>query len=61
MISKIKNYVREVKTEMKSVSWPNRNELISATMIVILSTALLAFFIGVVDFALSTIIKILLR
>ena len=61
MIRKIKNYIREVKTEMKSVSWPNRSELISATAIVILSTALLAFFIGVVDFVLSTIVKILLR
>jgi len=46
---------------MKSVSWPNRQELISATAVVILSTALLALFIGVVDFVLSTIIKILLR
>jgi preprotein translocase subunit SecE len=54
-------FVTEVKVEMQKVSWPDKNELIGATAIVIVSTGLLAVFIGIVDLILSKFVGILLR
>ena len=61
IFSKITKFVTEVKVEMQKVSWSDRNELIGSTGIVIISTVLLAIFIGIVDLVLSRFINILLR
>ncbi|MBU4343071.1 MAG: preprotein translocase subunit SecE [Candidatus Omnitrophica bacterium] len=61
IFSKITKFVTEVKVEMQKVSWSDRNELIGSTGIVIISTALLAIFIGIVDLVLARFINILLR
>ncbi len=48
--AKIKKFILEVRTELKKVSWSTRQELISATMMVIVITAMLTTFIGAIDF-----------
>jgi preprotein translocase subunit SecE len=61
IFSRITNFITEVKVEMKKVSWSDRAELIGSTGIVIVSTALLAIFIGIADIVLSRFVAILLR
>ena len=61
IFSNITKFVTEVKGEMQKVSWSDRNELIGSTGVVIISTALLAVFIGMVDMVLARFINILLR
>lgn len=61
ILSRITKFITEVKVEMQKVSWSSKNELIGSTGIVIISTALLAIFIGIVDLILSRFISILLR
>ncbi len=61
IFSKITRFVNEVKVEMQKVSWSSKDELIGSTGIVIVSTALLAIFIGIVDLILSRFVNILLR
>ena len=61
IFSSIAKFVNEVKVEMQKVSWSDRNELMGSTGVVIVSTALLAIFIGIADVILSRIIAILLR
>ncbi len=60
IFSRFTKFVTEVKVEMQKVSWSDRNELVSSTGIVIISTALLAVFIGIVDLVLSRFISLLL-
>ncbi len=60
LFSKITKFISEVKVEMKKVSWSDKDELIGSTTIVIISTALLAVFIGVVDLILSRLVGLLL-
>ena len=50
---KIKTFLLEVKAELGKVSWSTRQELIGSTAAVILVTAILAVFIGIIDLALS--------
>jgi preprotein translocase subunit SecE len=61
IFSRIAKFITEVKVELQKVSWSDRNELIGSTGVVIISTALLAIFIGIVDLIISRIISILLR
>lgn len=63
----IKNYARinkfilEVKTELKKVSWSSRQELMAATLMVIVITALLVVFIGVVDLSFSRALRVVIK
>jgi preprotein translocase subunit SecE len=45
---------------MIKVSWPNKDELIGSTMVVLISLAILSGFIGMCDLVLSKIINIIM-
>jgi len=50
-MSKITEYFKETKTELKHVIWPNRNQTIYYTLIVIILSILIAYLLGIFDFA----------
>ncbi len=50
----------QVKTEMKKVAWPSREELISSTIVVLCSMIILALFIGVCDLVFSRVTNFLI-
>ncbi len=60
-IESAKQFLREVKTELKKVTWPSRKDSLSGTAIVLVTVFILAVFLGVVDTGLSNLIKMLLR
>jgi preprotein translocase subunit SecE len=53
-------FLREVKSELIKVNWPSQNELIGSTSVVIVITIMLAVFVGLIDFLLSTLLSRLL-
>jgi preprotein translocase subunit SecE len=61
MIEKIKQFFREVKVETKKVVYPNREELIGSTWVVIITVMVVSMFLGVVDLALAKIVGLALR
>ena len=61
MIAKIKKFIGEVLAEMKKVSWTTRRELVDSTLIVILSSFLLGMFVGVIDFAFSKGVAVIIK
>jgi preprotein translocase subunit SecE len=60
MANKFTNFFKDIKLEMAKVSWPNKDELIGSTVIVIVSLAILSVFIGVCDVVLSKIVNIIM-
>jgi len=60
-MNKAVRFVNEVRLELKKVSWPTRRELVNSTIVVIISVAILAIFIGFCDFIWSTVINFVLR
>jgi preprotein translocase SecE subunit len=58
---RIRKFLTEVITELSKVSWSTREELLGATWIVIVTTSMLALFIGTADFALSKFLRLILR
>ncbi len=55
-MAKITTFISEARVELKKVNWPSRKELIDSTKVVLITSFLLAAFIGVVDFILSQLI-----
>jgi len=55
-----KDYINELKLEMRRVTWPNRKQVQGTTMVVIFSVFLFAGYFEVVDSVLSRGVKGLL-
>ena len=56
-LGKVKKFLRGVKSELKKVNWPNKSQLISYTMVVIVTVVLVTAFIGAVDLVFSNLIR----
>jgi len=56
-----KQFLREVKTELKKVTWPSRKDTLSGTLVVLVAVFIIAIFLGIVDSGLSNAIKWLLK
>ncbi|MCB5259214.1 MAG: preprotein translocase subunit SecE [Candidatus Cloacimonetes bacterium] len=55
----VSRFFRDVRSEMKSVSWPGKNDLKEGTVVVIVMSAIVAIFLSMVDFGFSKILEIL--
>ena len=60
-IVQIKDFFREVRIELKKVTWPSRKETIAATGMVIFLSILVAFFLGLLDVGLAKAVGTILR
>lgn len=58
LMEKIKRFYREVRSEMKSVSWPNKADMKEGTIVVLVMSAIVAIFLSLVDFGFSKIVEI---
>jgi preprotein translocase subunit SecE len=54
-------FLREVKIELKKVSWPSRKQTIGSTIVVIAVVILISVFLGAVDIGLSSLIHVVLQ
>ena len=48
-----RQFLREVRAELKKVDWPSRRELISSTIVVLVTVTVLTAFVAALDFAFS--------
>ena len=61
LIDKGMQFLREVKVELKKVTWPTRKQTIGSTAVVLVLTMLISLFLGVVDIGLSGIIRLVFK
>lgn len=45
----VTHFYRDVKQEMKRVSWPSKNEVFSTTVVVVVAVTFFGFFLWAVD------------
>ncbi|MCE5334306.1 MAG: preprotein translocase subunit SecE [Desulfobacteraceae bacterium] len=55
-----RQYLREVVFELRKVVWPSRKETVGSTAVVLVIVGLSALFLGVVDFFLSRLVRLLI-
>ncbi len=51
------NYVKETKAELKHVSWPTKKQALAFTLLTIVISILVAFYLGLFDFLFSLILE----
>jgi preprotein translocase subunit SecE len=56
-INQVATFVRESRDELKKVTWPERDEVTSFTIVVIVAVVIVSLFLWIVDTFLMTIIQ----
>ncbi|SMD16388.1 preprotein translocase subunit SecE [Sporomusa malonica] len=59
--SRWKKFLREVKAELKKVTWPGKSELISYTGIVFVTVAVVAALIWLIDASFTQMLKAIIK
>jgi preprotein translocase subunit SecE len=60
-MQKIIQYLKDVRAEMIKVSWPAKNELLGATVLVIVLSLLMSIFVYTCDQIINRIVGLLLQ
>ena len=60
-MNKVGEFLGQVKAELEKVTWPTRKETYGTTLVVIVLVLLVCVYLWVIDTALSTSIRTLLK
>lgn len=60
-MSKVGQFLRESKAELKKVIWPSRDDVVSSVKVVIISTILIAIILGLLDFGFTQAFRAVMR
>lgn len=60
IFQKAVEFVREVKVELKKVTWPTRKQTTGTTIVVIIFVFVVAAFLGLFDLGLSKLVQVVL-
>lgn len=52
-------FLREVKTELKKVTWPTRQQTLGSTAVVLVLVLIISTFLGLVDMGLAGIVRLI--
>ena len=53
MLKKTRTFLTDVRVELKKVTWPNRQDTLSSTAVVIVVVFIISFYHGFIDILLS--------
>jgi preprotein translocase subunit SecE len=60
LVQKSTQFLREVKIELKKVTWPTRKQTMGSTLVVVILVVIISLFLGLVDMGLSSLIRVVL-
>ncbi|NIM13120.1 MAG: preprotein translocase subunit SecE [Candidatus Aminicenantes bacterium] len=57
IFQRIKNYLTEVKGELKKVTWPSKNDLQKTTIAVIILSIIFGIYLTLIDLSFQEVVK----
>jgi preprotein translocase subunit SecE len=60
-MSKVGQFFRESKAELKKVVWPSRDDVVSSVKVVIVSTVVMAVILGLLDWGFTEVFRTLMK
>jgi preprotein translocase subunit SecE len=60
MLRKTRSFLTDVRVELKKVTWPNRQDTLSSTVVVIVVVFIISFYLGFIDILLSRMVTSLI-
>jgi preprotein translocase subunit SecE len=59
-VDRVRDFVGEVQGEFQKITWPPQPEMVNGTIAVLVIVAVMATFLGIVDFGLSRVMQMVL-
>lgn len=53
-------FLKETKIELEKVTWPKKGETIRLTQVIIIVTLIVSFYLGLLDYLFSQLVKFLI-
>jgi preprotein translocase subunit SecE len=60
-IAELRTFLTEVRSELKNVTWPSRQEIVSTTVVVVATAVFFGFYLYSLDIVMSYLMKELVR
>ena len=60
-MSKVIQFIRESRAELKKVVWPTKEDVLSSIKVVLISTIIIAVILGALDLGFSELFRIVMR
>jgi preprotein translocase subunit SecE len=60
-MERLSTFLKDVRVESRKVTWPSREELQEATMVVLVTVLIISMFIFVVDLGVNRVVTLLLQ
>ena len=57
MASKVIQFFRESRAELKKVVWPTKDDVVSSVKVVLVSTVIVAILLGLLDFGFTELFR----
>ncbi len=58
-MQKLMKFLRTAWAELKKVTWPGKKEILASTAVVLIVAVILMLYLGILDFLLSRLVKII--
>ncbi len=55
------DFLRDVRSEVKKVTWPTRKETLASTSVVIIAVVIIAIYLGLVDLGFSKLVGSIIK
>ena len=60
MMQQAMKFLGEAKAELKKVTWPSSRQTMASTLVVIIIVFIVSIYLGIIDFGLAKLVKIIL-
>ncbi len=60
MLKRFRKFIGDVRSEFKKVTWPTREHTIKQTGVVLVIVSITAVFLGIIDYGLSGLVKLII-
>ncbi|MCK9170920.1 MAG: preprotein translocase subunit SecE [Treponema sp.] len=60
-MSKVGQFFRESRAELKKVVWPSRDDVVSSVKVVIVSTVVIAVVLGLLDWGFTEVFRVIMK
>ena len=60
IVQKIIQFLNEAKAELKKVTWPTPRQTLASTAVVIIIVFIVAIYLGIIDYILAKLVKVIL-
>ncbi len=61
ILNVVQQFLKESRAELKKVTWPTPKQAITSTSVVIVVTVIVSLVLGLIDFGLAKIIRLVLE